>query len=105
MNCVVRSLENTAGQQFLVIPEEAVRQLLDEYHVYTVNDSGMVEDRKIEVGQASNGLQIVTGGLTSGQEVVVEGIEKVKPRQHVKTVPYAAAHPVAAQQSKMSGKR
>ncbi|MEJ2048688.1 MAG: efflux RND transporter periplasmic adaptor subunit [Calditrichota bacterium] len=105
MNCVVRSQENTAGQQFLVIPQEALQQILNEYHVYVVSDSGVVEDKKIEIGPASNGLQIVTGGLTPGQKVVVEGIEKVRPHQHVKTVPYRPAQADTTRQSKMNGKK
>lgn len=106
MNCVVKSEENT-GKEYLVIPEQAVQQVLNEYHVYVVNDSGVVQDQKIELGQSASGKQIVTGGLKAGQKVIVEGIEKVRPQQHVKTTPYSGPEAPAdtTRQSKTSGKR
>ena len=103
MNCVVRSEENNQ-QKYLVVPQQAVQQVLNEYYVYAVNDSGIVKDKKITPGQSSGGFQIVTSGLKSGEKVIVEGVEKVRPNQHVKTVPYSENEAEATQQSKKSQK-
>jgi membrane fusion protein (multidrug efflux system) len=99
MSCVVRSEENNQQQKYLVIPQQAVQQVLNEYYVYVVNDSAVVMDRKITPGQSSNGVQIVTNGLKQGDRVIVEGIEKVRPNQQVKTVPYSEAAADTTQQS------
>ncbi len=104
MNCVVRSQENNQQQKFLIIPQQAVQQVLNEYHVYVVNDSGVVEDKKITLGQVSNGVQVVTNGLKEGQKVIVEGIEKVRPQQVVKTVPYSETAADTTQSPKKSEK-
>jgi membrane fusion protein (multidrug efflux system) len=104
MNCVVRSKENNLQQKYLIVPLQAVQQVLNEYYVYVVNDSGVVVDKKITLGASSNGYQIVTNGLKQGEKVIVEGIEKVKPNQHVKPVPYSEAAPDSTQQSNKTKK-
>jgi membrane fusion protein (multidrug efflux system) len=104
MSCVVRSEESNHQQKYLVVPQQAVQQVLNEYYVYAVNDSGIVEDKKITPGQSSGGFQIVTSGLKSGEKVIVEGIEKVRPNQHIKAVPYSENETGATQQSKKSQK-
>jgi membrane fusion protein (multidrug efflux system) len=105
MNCVVQLQENNEQKKFLVIPQQAIQQVLNEYYVYVVNDSNVVEDQKIVPGQSSNGIQIITQGLQPGQRVIVEGIEKVRPQQHVKTVPYKQAGADSSESSKTSEKR
>lgn len=99
MSCVVRSEENNQQEKHLIIPLQAVQQVLNEYYVYVVNDSGIVVDKKITLGASSNGFQIVTSGLKEGEKVIVEGIEKVRPNQHVKPVPYSEAATDSTQQS------
>jgi membrane fusion protein (multidrug efflux system) len=99
MSCVVRSEENNQQEKHLIIPLQAVQQVLNEYYVYVVNDSGIVVDKKITLGTSSNGFQIVTSGLKEGEKVIVEGIEKVRPNQHVKPVPYSEAATDSTQQS------
>jgi len=105
MSCVIRSQEKNTKQKYLVIPPQAVQQVLNEFYVYVVNDSGVVVDQKIVPGRTANGVQIVKSGLQQGQKVIVEGIEKVRPHQHVKTVPYGTAGTKPAQNSKPSGKK
>ncbi|MBE0649421.1 MAG: efflux RND transporter periplasmic adaptor subunit [Bacteroidales bacterium] len=86
MNCVVRSTQNTSAK-VMVIPQKAIQQLLNEYFVYTVNDQGVVSQKKVELGQVSGNMQIIKGGLQPGEKIIVEGIESVRPGEKVKTVP------------------
>ena len=89
MNCVVRSTQNNNGEKSIIIPQQAVQQLLDEYYVYVVNDNGIVKETEIKPGLTSGNMQIILSGLKPGQKVIVEGIEKVKPNEKVNTVPYS----------------
>ena len=91
MNCVVRSTQNNSGKKFIVIPERAIQQLLDEYFVYVVNKNGIVEQTKVMLGHVSRNMQVIKKGLKPGEKVIVEGLEKVKPGEKVKTVPFVDA--------------
>jgi membrane fusion protein (multidrug efflux system) len=86
MNCVVRSTQHTATK-VMVIPQVALQQLLNEYYVYTVNDQGIVMQKKVELGPVSGNMQVIKSGLQPGEKVIVEGIESVRPGEKVKTVP------------------
>lgn len=89
MNCVVKSTRNNSGEKFMLIPQQALQQLLDEYFVYVVNDKSTIQQAKIQLGPTSGNKQIVKSGLKPGEKVVVEGIEKVRPGVKVKAVPYS----------------
>ncbi len=86
MNCVVRSTTNTTSK-VMVVPQQAIQQLLNEYFIYTVNDQGIVVQRKVELGAVSGNMQIINSGLKPGEKVIVEGIESIRPGEKVKTVP------------------
>lgn len=85
MNCIVRLTRY--NEKALVIPQDAVQQLLDEYFVYVVNAKNIVEQVKVKLGAVSGNKQIIKSGLKAGQKVIIEGIEKVRPQEKVKAVP------------------
>lgn len=86
MNCVVRSTQYSTSK-VMVIPQKAIQQLLNEYYVYTVNDHGIVSQKKVELGPVSKNMQVIKSGLKPGEKVIVEGIESVRPGVKVNTVP------------------
>jgi membrane fusion protein (multidrug efflux system) len=71
--------------------------------VMVVGADGKVEAREIKIGQAIGNKWIVTDGLKAGEQVVVEGLQKVQPGMMVKPVPFnsagdgSSAPPVSAQ--------
>ena len=86
MNGVVRSTQYSTSK-VVVIPQKAIQQLLNEYYVYTVNDQGIVSQKKVKLGSVSQNMQIIKSGLKPGEKVIVEGIESVRPGAKVNTVP------------------
>ena len=67
-----------------------------------VSADGQVSKRPVQLGgmlgDASNpaGPQwIVTGGLKAGEQVVVDGFQKIRPKAPVKPVPWQAASAAA----------
>ncbi|MFO7669900.1 MAG: efflux RND transporter periplasmic adaptor subunit [Bacteroidales bacterium] len=63
----------------LLIPQRCVQELQGNYNVFVVNDQNELEFRKIEVGFAYQaGFLTVTSGLSPGEKVVYEGLQKVK---------------------------
>jgi membrane fusion protein (multidrug efflux system) len=76
----------------LVIPEEAIVPVQSKHFVYSVGDDDTVQRVAIETGRRRPGIVEVLSGLTLGQEVVAEGVIKVRPgikivRKEVPTTP------------------
>ena len=53
-------------------------------YVYVLNKEGIVEKRHVQLGELTGENRIVLSGLTKGEQVVVKGLQKVKPGQKVK---------------------
>ena len=66
-----------AGQNELVVPEKALIALQGTYSVAVVGSDNKVQLRRVELGPAAEGLQIITSGLAEGDHLVVEGLQNV----------------------------
>jgi membrane fusion protein (multidrug efflux system) len=66
-----------AGKDELVVPEKALISVQGTYSVAVVGPDDKVHLRKVELGPASHGTQIVTSGVAEGERIVVEGVQKV----------------------------
>jgi RND family efflux transporter MFP subunit len=69
-----------------VVPQSAVLVNQDGHYVLTVKE-GTVTAQPIVTGVVLNGMWAVESGLTSGDRVIVRGIQKVQPGQPVNAVP------------------
>ena len=54
--------------------------------MFVVDDENRVQERRIETGAAITSDWVVTSGLTAGERVIVQGVQKVRPGRIVKTV-------------------
>jgi membrane fusion protein (multidrug efflux system) len=63
----------------LVIPQSAVQEDQAGVFVMVVAPDSKVELRRITTGQAYSGNLVVNSGLEAGEQVIVEGIQKVRP--------------------------
>lgn len=63
----------------LLVPQRAVTELQGSYQVAVVADDGRVEIRTVKVGDRINTMWIITEGLKPGEQVVAEGVQKVRP--------------------------
>lgn len=55
-----------------------------------VNPEGMVEVRDLSIDRAVGNRWLIMEGLASGDRVIMEGLQKVRPGSTVKTVPFEA---------------
>ena len=62
----------------ILIPQRAVKELLDETFVAVVGADNKAESRKVKMGERVGNRWVVNEGLAPGDVVVVEGIDKVK---------------------------
>lgn len=71
-------------QQFLALPESAVIPVQNQQFVYVVED-GIANRREFEAGRRSPGFVEVLSGLAEGDNVITEGLIKIRPGSPVKT--------------------
>ena len=77
----------------LVIPEPALISNGDKVSVFVVDKENKAQMRPITVGLRLAGQAEVLKGLSAGEKVVVEGIQKLAPGMPVKMAPAEAAAP------------
>jgi membrane fusion protein (multidrug efflux system) len=94
----VRARMRTA-QKALLVPQRAVSEIQGTYQVAVVGPNNTVEVRPVQVGEQIGQEWIVTEGLKSGERVVAEGIQKVKPGATVTPRPYVPEEPPAGPQA------
>jgi membrane fusion protein, multidrug efflux system len=79
----------------LLVPQRAVMELQGLYSVALVDAGGKVEFRNVTVGPRVDSLWVIEDGLKTGERVIVEGLQRVKPEMTVvaKPAPAPAAEP------------
>jgi membrane fusion protein (multidrug efflux system) len=63
----------------LAVPQQAVQRDVQGAFVLVVGDGEMVEQRRVEILRTAQGLAVVGSGLSEGERVITEGINKVRP--------------------------
>ncbi|WP_294610910.1 efflux RND transporter periplasmic adaptor subunit [uncultured Roseovarius sp.] len=66
-----------------VVPEEAIIFQAAETYVF-VNENGKAARRVVVTGQRLDGAIAVTSGLSSGEEVIIRGLQRVRPGSDLK---------------------
>jgi len=74
------------GRRLPVVPQSAVQVDREGRYVFVVDDQDRIQVRRIDTGIAIGGDWVVNSGLKVGERVVIQGVQKVKPGQSVKTV-------------------
>ncbi|MCK9197202.1 MAG: efflux RND transporter periplasmic adaptor subunit [Syntrophales bacterium] len=82
-------LEEGVNEKALLVPQQAVtRDPKGNPLTFTVDAQGKVQQREIKIDRAIGDKWLVSSGLTPGERVIVEGIQKVKPGASVMVVPF-----------------
>jgi membrane fusion protein, multidrug efflux system len=81
----------------LLVPQRAVNEIQGRYQVAVVGPDNKVDLRWVKVGERTGSLWVVGEGLKPGEQVIVEGLQKVKAGMAVTPKPYqeASADPKA----------
>ena len=75
----------------LVVPQAALQIDQSGYYVLVVDDQQKVEQRRIQTGPNQDTEVVITSGLREGENVIVDGIQKVRPGQVVEATKLAPA--------------
>ncbi|CCB64970.1 MULTISPECIES: efflux RND transporter periplasmic adaptor subunit [unclassified Hyphomicrobium] len=79
----------------LAIPRSAVLSDQQGDYVYVISADNVVTQRRIQLGQSTAAVAMISAGLSEGEKVVTEGIQRVRPNLKVAPQP-AGPDPIKA---------
>jgi RND family efflux transporter MFP subunit len=82
------SIRTQAGA--LLIPQRAVTELQGAFQVAVVGSDNKIDVRNVKTSDRVGALWIVDQGVKPGEQVVAEGVQKVRPGMTVRPKPYVA---------------
>lgn len=71
-------IETSLSKSVLLVPQSAVQELQGGYQAAVVGADNKVSIRPIKVGEKAGNMWVINEGLNSGDQVIVEGLGKVK---------------------------
>jgi membrane fusion protein (multidrug efflux system) len=81
-------LEQAQAGNAILLPQQAVTRSGQGDTVMVVDKEGKVVPRPVKVGNEQGGNWVILGGLNPGEQVIVEGFQKIRPGAPVKAVPW-----------------
>jgi membrane fusion protein (multidrug efflux system) len=81
-------LEQAQVGNAILLPQQAVTRSGQGDTVMVVDKEGKVSPRPVKIGSQQAGNWVVLDGLKPGEQVVVEGFQKIRPGAPVKAVPW-----------------
>lgn len=81
-------LEQAQATNAITLPQQAVTRTNQGDSVMVVGADGKVSSRSIKIGSAQGNKWVVLDGLKTGEQVVVDGFQKMQPGAPVKPVPW-----------------
>ncbi|MDQ7784603.1 MAG: efflux RND transporter periplasmic adaptor subunit [Desulfomonilaceae bacterium] len=92
------------NEQAILVPQEAVaRDPKGNPTALTVDAEGKIQQRRLVLDRAIGDKWLVSSGLSSGDRIVVEGIQRVRPGATVKVIPVDAARKAGARPGNTGG--
>ena len=71
-----------------LVPQAAIQRDAAGAYALVVGKDGKVARKNVTIDSQQQGQWVVTGGLATGDQVIVEGLQKAKEGQPAKAVPY-----------------
>jgi membrane fusion protein, multidrug efflux system len=92
------SLGEAAPEEAIAITERAIGTDQDKKFVMVVGDDNKANYREVKIGRATEGLRVITAGLSTGERIVVNGLQRIRPGALVEPqqVPMTASGNAAA---------
>jgi len=81
------SLEGVKPVEILAVPRAAILSDQQSDYVYVVDKDGKAQRRNVKLGQSTPTTASLESGVTEGELVIVEGLQRVRPGQPVAAAP------------------
>jgi membrane fusion protein (multidrug efflux system) len=89
-------LEDASPIEALTVPRSAVLSDQQGNYVFVVDGDKRAQQRRVDLGQTSPTTAVIASGLAAGENVIVEGIQRVRPGQPVAPAPVTNPRPPGA---------
>jgi membrane fusion protein (multidrug efflux system) len=89
-------LEQAQASDAITLPQQAVTRGSNGDTVMVVDAGGKVSPRPVKISTGKNGQWVVLDGLKPGEQVMVDGFQKLRGNAPVKAVPWHSAASAAA---------
>ncbi|MBX3609901.1 MAG: efflux RND transporter periplasmic adaptor subunit [Hydrogenophaga sp.] len=89
-------LEQATASNAVLLPQQAVTRSAQADTVMVVDGEGKVASRNVTLGGEQDGQWVVVDGLKPGEQVMVDGFQKLRPGATVKPVPWKKPGEAAA---------
>ncbi len=86
-------VETQVRKNVILVPQRAIQQVQNLRTVFTVESGDKIAVRPVTTGERIGENWIVESGLQPGDQVVVEGLMRVRPGMVVKPRPWHTASP------------
>jgi membrane fusion protein (multidrug efflux system) len=83
-------VEQAQASNAIVLPQQAVTRSAQGDTVMVVGADGKVKPRPVKVGGQQRNQWVILDGLQSGEQVMVDGFQKLRGDAPVKPVPWVA---------------
>jgi len=67
----------------LLVPQKCVSELQGQFSVFIVNSENMIESKQVKIGEKIGEFLVVKEGLSDGDKVILEGVQKVRSGMEV----------------------
>ena len=84
-------LQQAQANEVIELPQQAVTRSGTGDSVMVVGADGKVSPRPVKIGSGKDGKWLVLDGLKAGEQVMVDGFQKLQPGAPVKAVPWQPA--------------
>jgi len=75
----------------IVLPQRAIQDLQGKNYVWVLDGGGKVQQRDVQMGPRIGQDWLVAQGLKAGDQVVIDGVQRLRPGVAVSAKPYSAA--------------
>lgn len=89
-------IEQAVDEKAITVPQQAVIRTPGGSAVMVVGTDGKVASRPVQTGSSNGTSWVITDGLKEGDQVIVEGLQKVQPGATVKPVQWQKAAPAGS---------
>ena len=70
----------------LSVPDTSIMMEGEKTYIYTVSDKNIVNKTEVKIGLRYEGKVEILSGLSEGDQIVAEGLKKVRPRGEIKPI-------------------
>lgn len=91
------TIDSAVKSAAVLAPQRGIsRNAKGEAIAMVVNKEGLAELRLVNASRTIGDQWLIESGLNAGEQLIVEGLQKIRPGSPVKAVPFQSATPLAA---------